>query len=1291
MNTLTSQQIDAPQNWDDFENLCAELWTLIWDATNTQRNGRDGQRQHGVDIFASVDGCYHGIQCKLKDRTSRKKLSRREIEDEIKKAKSFTPKLATFIIATTASPDANLQQLAREVSDQHRAIGLFTVEVIGWEEILRRIERYPQLVARYYPNYLNVADRVLALERLNGAANSASATFISDLGRQSSSSLRRFSRAGAFVPESTQPHSTLDATEIQIDTYRDLIAERPQTALGLLEEFWTRTHLRLSPHARFRVKTNIAVARLQIGDEQSAAAGFLSALEHDPSNLIGRCNAALAHFLSGNPALARAECEKVIAQHGHQLRAFLVLIAAAESVSALSDLVAGLTQLELQDKSVWLAVGYSYSRMNDIELAEQSMRRAFDIDSTCPRVRAAYAEAILNRIMSDEIRSVAGQFDSTHESEWTSAKQALLEVWLEIRETENAPAFLPQAILLANVLRFSGDLELAEQVAADACRIRPSDSEVRAVAAYIALDRGEPAAAVAHLDEIRMPLSASDSLKMVEAMAAAGRLSDALDRLNATSLADAPGGVRRAAVLLRSHILELKGQPEEVLGLLSGAMETSPADAVLAAQLARAHYVAGRGGDGSAAAKLAISLVAAVSSVSDRLTVANILFECGRFEDALSIFEGLLHVRSDSPVFRRYVLCLLSTNRRKAAAEAIEALPSSHRARRFYRRAACNLYCTTGQLDRALAECLAFIAERPEDLEFRLVWIGICQRLGRIREVQEFLREHRNYSDASPELQVRLAHVLYQFGQPERALDLAYELRRTFTREEQVHLGYVGLLFHDDLPHQMIWVDEVGVGTAFGVKDADGEASTYFIVDDDEALVGREEVRRDHPIAQAALGRICGDSFEHAATPFQSVSLTITWIKSKYLYVFHESLRDFSTLFPSSSSLVRMKLPGANDGGLDVSPILRTVDSRAQQVAALTELYTSGRLPIGTFSRLLGRSPIETLEAIVADPSLEINCSVGDNTERELALACLTNAQKGVVVDPLSLFLMVNFRVADAIASAFGGIYVAQSTLDLFRHLIRDLEVLPPSGSFAKYGEKYVLQEFGAAHIADRIQRYQRVLDWCVEHCALVPAIAAQDQPRQTELLLNAMDDSFVDSMLAASGTDRPLICDDRTLRECARETFGVRGAWLQISLLVAMQRGSLELVDYARIVSELAAAGFSFTFVDASVLWQVAESDGWVVSNRTTCTFNLLKEPGIDVDSALMVGHDFLRMLWRNQRLRRSRVLYTNLVLAAVAGWMSPAIVRYFLQSTPPVSDEVEFYEVVRGWCRGHFLDGWV
>jgi Restriction endonuclease len=91
MPLLSTSQVPPPKNWQDFENLCADLWQEKWQDCFIQRYGRSGQAQQGVDIVCRESGMnndgWTGIQCKCIDAST--VLDRNILLAEIENAKGF--------------------------------------------------------------------------------------------------------------------------------------------------------------------------------------------------------------------------------------------------------------------------------------------------------------------------------------------------------------------------------------------------------------------------------------------------------------------------------------------------------------------------------------------------------------------------------------------------------------------------------------------------------------------------------------------------------------------------------------------------------------------------------------------------------------------------------------------------------------------------------------------------------------------------------------------------------------------------------------------------------------------------------------------------------------------------------------------------------------------------------------------------------------------------------------------------------------------------------------------------
>lgn len=140
-----------PKTWQQFEELCADVFAAAWSDPAMVRHGRGGQAQHGVDIYGRCGNQWPvGLQCKRKSRWPVTKMTTADIDNEVAEARKFRPKLKSFYILTTAPNDAALQEHVRLITARHVRRGLFDVHVLGWEEICRRATLYPAVADKHF-------------------------------------------------------------------------------------------------------------------------------------------------------------------------------------------------------------------------------------------------------------------------------------------------------------------------------------------------------------------------------------------------------------------------------------------------------------------------------------------------------------------------------------------------------------------------------------------------------------------------------------------------------------------------------------------------------------------------------------------------------------------------------------------------------------------------------------------------------------------------------------------------------------------------------------------------------------------------------------------------------------------------------------------------------------------------------------------------------------------------------------------------------------------------------------
>ncbi len=150
LESFVHLDLAPPKTWEQFEELCADTFSALWNDPTLVRHGRSGQRQSGVDIICRPGGRWTGLQCKRRAVWPEKTVTTSEINAEVKEALTFTPKLEDFWILTTAPHDTKLHEHVRKLTEKHQKKKRFNVHFLGWQEIIRRATLYPRVIAKHF-------------------------------------------------------------------------------------------------------------------------------------------------------------------------------------------------------------------------------------------------------------------------------------------------------------------------------------------------------------------------------------------------------------------------------------------------------------------------------------------------------------------------------------------------------------------------------------------------------------------------------------------------------------------------------------------------------------------------------------------------------------------------------------------------------------------------------------------------------------------------------------------------------------------------------------------------------------------------------------------------------------------------------------------------------------------------------------------------------------------------------------------------------------------------------------
>lgn len=267
MPTSASSDLPPPTSWDEFEEICSDVWTEIWQDRHTQRYGRSGQRQHGVDIKGvNAQGNQCGAQCKGKRNWPPTKLSIGEIDKEIKKAKKFNPPLEEYVVLTTAPNDVSIQDHVSQLNEDKTNGIDFHVEVYAWDEIRRRLTNYPTLLEKHYPGIFRKPIPAAIFDR------------------ETESSLSRIVGARYFGGSDTEHGALQLAERLTRGDLRDASPSKRMVSLA-----WCARMLSVSDRSKARTVLNDAQA-LGHCDEISIAEAFLTTADGGKSDALAALN-----------------------------------------------------------------------------------------------------------------------------------------------------------------------------------------------------------------------------------------------------------------------------------------------------------------------------------------------------------------------------------------------------------------------------------------------------------------------------------------------------------------------------------------------------------------------------------------------------------------------------------------------------------------------------------------------------------------------------------------------------------------------------------------------------------------------------------------------------------------------------------------------------------------------------------------------------------------------------------------------------------------------------------------
>lgn len=1088
----------------------------------------------------------------------------------------------------------------------------------------------------------------------------------------------------------------------QIDTYREfLLNNQPSVAIAILESLRAKQWDNLSDRLRFRVLTNIGAARIKLGrDVVAGAQELLQAEVFAPSDKKALCNSAQAYWILKDLAAARKKVDEAILRYPDDPEPYKVLLVTLDGQKECSDPFPLIPEKVLNDPELCMQVGFFFDHRKNTAESHRWFAKAYELDKQHLEIQDTYATSLIAAILEDPSVVIGRQITAEHRKLLEESREILSHVWNKVRNTEISYRNIHTVINLSNLLRLLGDPDGAIALIHDAVQKHGDNFELKKQLCICLIAASKHEEAYNVLKNLTDDAFPQKLFAEAEVLAVLHHQEEALSKIEVFLNNDTVENpeAKAAGEIFRVQLLENVRGSDEALAAALQLVEREPEYVPYLVLVSDVLSGQGKRNEAVDWAQKALTVCKDGPRFIDILPLADTYYRLGVYSTAAELYKRLLSTYEDTQSLRRLFSSYLSADNRADALDLLKKLPDHVISLPFYAKCTAQVYFRLGDLKTSLSYIERCIEQSPDDMDLHLNRIALLEKMGKGDVAREALLKMEHLKSTSP-TSMNLAHAYARYGMPEEALSLGYDTLRKFDSEPRVHLGYCGLILFalKDICviDQVRLKQEVAVHTAFTCLLGTGKSRTY-IIEPDIIQSAPDEIRPDSFIAQRAIGLHVGDTFPIADSPAGQQMAQITEVKHKYLHALHKTMEDFQYRFPGVPGMWMFSLRSSDDGGLDIQPLLAMASKRGDAIHAIEDMYSKHPLPLALVAHHVGSHPIDCFLGMSRD--VQIKCCDGNPEERNTAINAVRTARNGFAIDPFSLYTLKRLNLLDFLLTvAEGKVGITQSSLDLFEQLIAERKGSGPWFSVGKRHGEFYREEYSEEQITLSLQIFEDLISWCRKNCQIIPAIGIPGIGEEAKHLFSELHPVFLDTLLAASCTERVLISDDLHYRQVGEQFFSVKGVWTQPLLMASLDRLPARL--YHESVLDLVKMNYLFISFSADDLMYQLAKNHFEINQDFRTIVKLLGAPTTTLESAVLVASNFLCMLVKEVRLPQmwEKPTYAMLTyLTSHPGATHARIYRAlvtilargtFIFDAIQASDFRELQLILERWRRGHFV----
>ncbi len=1045
--------------------------------------------------------------------------------------------------------------------------------------------------------------------------------------------------------------------QLRINSAKDLLKNnKPDTAFKQLDDLWQSisNEVSTSEISKFNILTNMAAAQLALNNEHEAAKLIIEAFKYNSEDEKALSNLALAHLLRGETENAADYAKQSLKMNPKNTDAYVILVGISTDEEPLEEVIAKVP-VDLHDTpQIAYAISDIAKQRRDFEEAKKWGKiMVAQKQGVAPDFKAAFATILINEVLEDKLAVGTRQLTDSQKQQLGQAIKLLTEAWDSISKTE-LKEYRADWIINRGIAHFHlGETKESTADLDTALGIEKSNAILIKNRALLAFDCGEKEIAIEFLEKIQSASEVPNApIMLANILFACERYDEAITKLTDFIKTDPSSELQNDANYFLVRIYIAAERFDEAKQILTPMLESSPTNVLNLINAAMISSKTGKRDEAISQLKKACNYVQDSENLHEKLELADQLYIHEQFKEAATLYEKLADTSQNSELTQWLLQSYYNAGEIGKALVICKQLREKYGPLENVTEMEVIIYEQIGDMNQAESVCKAYLNKFPDDIDMRIRLGMVYYRSRKEDDIDNLLDSILNSNDIttikdiSLPACVQLSHLHQVRSQPEKALQIMYEARRTYSKDPDAHLKYIGVFYQVEkqIP-EVLNPTKVEKDTAVQIDSSD-ESVSYIIVDRDDADIERRERNIKEPFVQRLLDKTLNEKVNYGKMMFGEKIGKIVDIKSKYVDARQESFQKYPELFPEDQGMGSITLDDSKetDDPAKFQPLFDVVNQQHEALLRIEQAYKENPLPIGTLANLYDGNVLNAWSHLITKPDLGILCCVGNIEERRNALALLENSQPRLVVDLISLITLHCLEAADTVVKVFGKLCIAQSTIDALLQIIHEREGMwsqRESMRIEKQGSKYVSHLSNPEDRRRNVERLKDIIKWITENCEVLPCTAMLHMNlSQKQKLDDMLQPLFMDTLLIASQPGYLLLSDDGRLRTYAETNlnsdagtnFQINGVWTQVVLEHCLNQNVLDKTECSKMAIQLVCFHYYHTEFDTDTLMEALKQANWNLAEPYNSLVQALGGQKTSLQEALNVAVDFLFKIWEEQ-----------------------------------------------------------